>query len=217
MIQLKHIYKTYHADKHVLRDLNFEPKTSDFYIVTGPSGSGKTTLFKILSLLTTPTSGDVLFNNKSILSMSQSGKSILRQKIGIVFQDFKLIEDMTLLENMILPLIIQKKSESEIKSKIDFYSDVLDIKDILSEYPQFVSGGQQQRVAVARALINDPKLILADEPTGNLDYSNSEIILNLLQEKAKAGASIILSTHDENILKKRLGFYMQLHDGRLKA
>ena len=114
--------------------------------------------------------------------MSQSGKSILRQKIGIVFQDFKLIEDMTLLENMILPLIIQKKSESEIKSKIDFYSDVLDIKDILSEYPQFVSGGQQQRVAVARALASRPKFILADEPTANLDSKSAETLLEIMEK-----------------------------------
>lgn len=216
MVQLKHIYKTYHSDKHVLRDLNFEPQKSQFYVVSGPSGSGKTTLFKILSLLSTPTSGEIYINGKNIKSYSYGDQAKYRQGVGIIFQDYKLIEDINLYENMVLPLRIQKKSDKEIHQKAAYYSEVLDLKEILSEFPQYVSGGQQQRVAVARALINDPSLILADEPTGNLDTANTQIILNLLQQKSRSGASVVLATHDENIIKSQLGTSMRLAEGQLQ-
>lgn len=216
MVQLKHIYKTYHSDKHVLRDLNFEPQKSQFYVVSGPSGSGKTTLFKILSLLSTPTSGEIYINGKNIKSYSYGDQAKYRQGVGIIFQDYKLIEDINLYENMVLPLRIQKKSDKEIHQKAAYYSEVLDLKEILSEFPQYVSGGQQQRVAVARALINDPSLILADEPTGNLDTANTQIILNLLQQKSRSGAAVVLATHDENIIKSQLGTSLRLAEGQLR-
>ncbi len=216
MVQLKHIYKTYHSDKHVLRDLNFEPQKSQFYVVSGPSGSGKTTLFKILSLLSTPTSGEIYINGKNIKSYSYGDQAKYRQGVGIIFQDYKLIEDINLYENMVLPLRIQKKSDKEIHQKAAYYSEVLDLKEILSEFPQYVSGGQQQRVAVARALINDPSLILADEPTGNLDTANTQIILNLLQQKSRSGAAVVLATHDENIIKSQLGTSLRLAEGQLQ-
>ena len=216
MVQLKHIYKTYHSDKHVLRDLNFEPQKSQFYVVSGPSGSGKTTLFKILSLLSTPTSGEIYIKGKNIKAYSYGDQAKYRQGVGIIFQDYKLIEDINLYENMVLPLRIQKKSDKEIHQKALYYSEVLGLKDILEEFPQFVSGGQQQRVAVARALINDPSLILADEPTGNLDTANTQIILNLLQQKSRSGASVVLATHDENIIKSQLGTSLRLAEGQLQ-
>ena len=216
MVQLKHIYKTYHSDKHVLRDLSFEPKPSQFYVVSGPSGSGKTTLFKILSLLSTPTSGEIFISGKNVKSFSHVDQAKYRQCVGIIFQDNKLIEDINLYENMVLPLRIQKKSDREIHQKAAYYSEVLDLKEILAEFPQYVSGGQQQRVAVARALINDPSLILADEPTGNLDTANTQIILNLLQQKVRSGASVVLATHDENIIKSSMGTSLRLTEGQLQ-
>lgn len=203
MIDLSHVYKTYCNSIHALRNVSLKIKKGEFIFVTGASGSGKTTLFKMLSGLDRITSGSIFINNFDLNQITQSERALYRQKIGIVFQDFKLIKSKSVLENIMLPLIItgvekQKAMGVTLKSLQD-----VSLSNKADSYPDFLSGGEQQRVAIARALVHKPDILIADEPTGNLDPEMAEKIMDLFEQANKSGITVIVATHDHEMIRRR--------------
>lgn len=183
---------------HALNGLDLKIEDGEFVGVMGPSGSGKTTLLNLLSGIDKPTSGTIEISGKNIISMSNDELSIFRrQKLGFVFQDFNLIDSLTIKENVMLPLILDKRSASEMESKADSIMSLFDIAAIAAKYPYNVSGGQQQRAAVSRAIINDPAIVFADEPTGNLDSKSSNSVMKCLGKMNDENkTTILMVTHD---------------------
>ena len=197
---LKKIYTTRFGGNKVqaLNNVNFSVEKGEFVAIMGESGSGKTTLLNILATLDKPTSGDVLLDGKSLGHLSDKEISTFRRKnLGFVFQDFNLLDTLTISENIALALTINKVPAGEIDGRVREMAGKLNIMDILDKYPYQVSGGQKQRCACARAIINQPKLILADEPTGALDSHSSQMLLSTIQSiNEDLGATILMVTHD---------------------
>ena len=195
---LKKIYTTRFGGNpvHALSNVSFSVEKGEYVAIMGESGSGKTTLLNILASLDKPTNGEVLLNEKNIVTISERDISAFRRdNLGFVFQDFNLLDTFSVKDNIFLPLVLAGKSHSEIENKIKPISDKLEISDILNKYPYEISGGQKQRTAVARALITDPQIILADEPTGSLDSRASDGVLKLFNEINDDGQTIIMVTH----------------------
>lgn len=193
-----------------LKGVNIEVNEGDFLGIMGPSGSGKTTFLNMISTIDNPTKGKVLINGKNIASMGEIAISKFRyENIGFIFQEFNLIDTITIGENIAIPLTLSDLKQSEIKEKVLEVAKKLDIEDLINKYAIECSGGQRQRAAVARALVNNPSLIVADEPTGNLDTKNSHDLLKLLKElNENENITIIMVTHDAMIASytKRLVF-----------
>ena len=193
---LKKIYTTEEVETSALDNINFEVKPGEFVSIMGPSGCGKSTLLNIIGMLDNPSEGEYYFLDQEISKYSERQRSQLRKhNIGFVFQSFNLIDELTVFENVELPLLYQKVSPSASKRKVTEVLERMQIMHRKSHFPQQLSGGQQQRVAVARALVGNPKLILADEPTGNLDSTHGEEVMNLLSGLNEAGTTIIMVTH----------------------
>ncbi|HEY0898332.1 MAG TPA: ABC transporter ATP-binding protein, partial [Sphingobacteriaceae bacterium] len=179
--------------------LSFEVKEGEFVAIMGPSGCGKSTLLNILGLLDDPDGGSFVFNGQEIAHFSEGKRAELRKRnIGFVFQSFNLIDELTVFENVELPLIYLGMKASERKEKVEDVLKKMQVMHRRNHFPQQLSGGQQQRVAVARAVVNNPRLILADEPTGNLDSSNGNEVMQLLTELNDQGTTIIMVTHSEH-------------------
>lgn len=201
-----------------LDNINFEVNEGDFIGIMGPSGSGKTTLLNMISTIDIPTSGQVVINGSNVISMPERELSKFRyENIGFIFQEFNLINTITMAENIAIPLSLSNKlSKKEIREKAIDMAKRIGIEDIVDKYPNECSGGQRQRVAIARALANNPSLIVADEPTGNLDSKNSHDLLKLLKElNENENKTIVLVTHDSMIASytKSLVF---LRDGKIE-
>lgn len=216
MINLNHVYKTYQAERHILRDINLNLTNPNIHMISGLSGAGKTTLFKLLIGQEKPTSGEIEVLGKKINGLSSSEFSFYRQQIGIVFQDYKLMKDETVFENLALPLKILNYSSLEIEKRITELAENIGLGAYLDEYPQHLSGGEQQRIAIGRALIHDPKIIFADEPTGNLDPETSQKIFTLFQHAKSKGALVLIVTHDDGLIKQTSGDNFLLKYGELK-
>ncbi|MCX8031581.1 MAG: ABC transporter ATP-binding protein [Thermodesulfovibrionales bacterium] len=185
---------------NVLRGIDLKIKKGEFIAIMGPSGSGKTTLMNILGCLDTPTSGSYLLSGKEVANLSDDQLSIIRNEhIGFIFQSFFLLPYATVLENVLLPTLYIEKDSKDFKKRAKEILALVGLEDKIKYKPNQLSGGQQQRVAIARALINDPDLLLADEPTGQLDSKTSTEIMNLLTNMNKKGKTIIVITHDLNI------------------
>jgi putative ABC transport system ATP-binding protein len=196
---LEKIYRTENIETVALNKLSMEVKEGEFVAVMGPSGCGKSTLLNVLGLLDDANSGSFLFNGIEVAKFNESKRADLRKRnIGFVFQSFNLIDELTVYENVELPLIYTGIKSSERKKKVEFVLDKMQIMHRRGHYPQQLSGGQQQRVAVARAVVNNPKLILADEPTGNLDSNNGNEVMELLTQLNEQGATIVMVTHSEH-------------------
>ena len=194
--KLTKVYRTDEVESTALNEVSFGIKEGEFVSVMGPSGCGKSTLLNILGMLDKPEGGSYQFDGTEISQLNEKGRaSIRKENIGFIFQNFNLIDELTVFENIELPLIYNKISRSERKKKVNDLIDKIGIPHRSSHFPQQLSGGQQQRVAVARALITNPHLILADEPTGNLDSSNGNEVMELLCELNEAGTTIIMVTH----------------------
>jgi putative ABC transport system ATP-binding protein len=194
--KLTKIYRTDEVESTALNEVSFEINGGEFVSVMGPSGCGKSTLLNILGMLDKPESGSYEFQGTEVSHLNEKGRSSIRKKnIGFVFQNFNLIDELTVFENIELPLIYNKVSSSERKTRVNAIIDKMGISHRSSHFPQQLSGGQQQRVAVARALITKPPLILADEPTGNLDSSHGNEVMELLCELNEAGTTIVMVTH----------------------
>jgi putative ABC transport system ATP-binding protein len=205
VIETKNIKKCYGQEGKceitVLNDINIHVERGSFVSIMGPSGSGKTTLLDILGCLLKPTEGDVYLDGKKINDLSDDELALIRRgKIGFVFQQYNLIQSFTALENVEMPMRIAGKSRWEAEDKAKRLLNLVGLDDRMTHKPSELSGGQQQRVAIARSLINDPKIILGDEPTGNLDTKTGEIILNLLKKLNKEeGYTMVVVTHDPSV------------------
>ncbi|WP_172278027.1 ABC transporter ATP-binding protein [Chryseobacterium sp. LAM-KRS1] len=193
---LSKIYISEDVQTHALNKVSLGIKEGEFLAVMGPSGCGKSTFLNILGLLDSASAGSYQFSGVEMVGLSEKGKSDVRKKnIGFIFQNFNLIDELTVYENIELPLIYNGVSYSERKKKVEEIMEKINISHRAKHYPQQLSGGQQQRAAVARALVTKPKLILADEPTGNLDSSNGNEVMNLLAELHREGSTIVMVTH----------------------
>ncbi|WP_166964314.1 ABC transporter ATP-binding protein [Yeosuana marina] len=199
MIKLKNltkVYRTEELESTALNQISFEINQGEFVSIMGPSGCGKSTLLNILGMLDKPESGSYEFLGKEIAQYNEKQRSEIRKKnIGFIFQNFNLIDELTVFENIELPLIYNKINSSERKKRVDEIIQKIGISHRSNHYPQQLSGGQQQRVAVARALVTNPSLILADEPTGNLDTSHGNEVMDLLCKLNESGTTIVMVTH----------------------
>lgn len=216
IITIKKIVKSYGMGEgivHALDGVNLEIAAGELVAVVGASGSGKSTLLHMIGGMDSPTAGSVFFNGKDISKYSKKQKAKYRcENVGIVFQNFKLIEELNVRENIIMPVLIARKKVDE-----DYYNalvEMLGVSERQSHLPSELSGGQKQRVAIARALINKPELLLADEPTGNLDKKNSEEIMQIFLDIHKQGKTIVLVTHDREIAE-RCQRQIEMSDGKI--
>ncbi len=201
MVKIDHLVKAFRTEEvetRALNDVSFEVAQGEFVAIMGPSGCGKSTLLNILGLLDNPTSGSYLLSGKEVGSLKEKDRTMVRKgSIGFVFQSFNLIDELTVYENVELPLLYLGMKASERKQKVTGILQRMDISHRAGHFPQQLSGGQQQRVAIARAVVSNPKMILADEPTGNLDSKNGLEVMNLLTELNKEGTTIMMVTHSK--------------------
>jgi putative ABC transport system ATP-binding protein len=201
LIHLDGVTKVFYTDEvetHALSGVHLEIKNGEFLSIAGPSGCGKSTLLSILGLLDSPTEGDYRINSSAVANLSLADRTRIRNReIGFVFQAFNLIGDLTVYENVELPLTYRSMGAPERKKRVAEVLERVGMAHRMKHYPAQLSGGQQQRVAVARALVGQPSILLADEPTGNLDSKNSEAVIELLQQLHREGATICMVTHDQ--------------------
>ena len=196
---IKKVFRTEEVETWALREVNLEVKEGEFVAIMGPSGCGKSTLLNILGLLDTPTNGSYMLNGKDVSKLKESERTDIRKGvIGFVFQSFNLIDELNVFENIELPLLYMGTSAKERRKRIEAVMDRMAISHRRKHYPGQLSGGQQQRVAIARAVLPNPKIILADEPTGNLDSKNGKEVMQLLSELHKEGTTIIMVTHSQH-------------------
>ena len=204
LLEINHLEKVYRTRfskevTHALQDVDFKVDKGEFIAIMGESGSGKTTLLNILATLDKPTSGSVILDGKDITNIKEKDLASFRLKnLGFVFQDFNLLDTLNVRDNIFLPLVLDRKSYQEMESRLVNVAQKLRIVELLNKRPFELSGGQQQRVSIARALITQPQIILADEPTAALDYRNSEDLLNLFEEINLDGQTILMVTHSAN-------------------
>ncbi|MDI9341521.1 MAG: ABC transporter ATP-binding protein [Sediminibacterium sp.] len=197
--QLEKIYRTDEIETIALNNVSFEIKEGEFVAIMGPSGCGKSTLMNIIGLLDQMNKGSYLLNGTEVNGLSERKRADLRKEnIGFVFQNFNLIDELTVFENIELPLLYTAANSNERKQMVEHVLEKVQIAHRRNHYPQQLSGGQQQRVAVARAVVNSPKLILADEPTGNLDSRNGGDVMELLSQLNDNGTTVIMVTHSEH-------------------
>jgi putative ABC transport system ATP-binding protein len=200
LIRMRGITKVFHTDEmetHALADVSLEIRQGEYVAISGPSGCGKTTLLSILGLLDTANGGEYMLAGESVASLGPADRARVRnRKIGFIFQAFNLIGDLTVFENIELPLTYRDMDASERKQRVTQALDRVGMSHRAKHFPAQLSGGQQQRVAVARAVAGDPAILLADEPTGNLDSANGEAVMELLRELHRNGATICMVTHD---------------------
>lgn len=215
MIEFKHVYKTYGADRHTLRDISFNINKGEFVFLTGPSGAGKTTLFKLISAYEKISSGEVFVLGHSLAKLKKGQIPFLRRKIGFVLQNYKLLKNKTVFENVELPLIILDVPKEERLKRVSEMLKQVGLEAVKDQHPDYLSGGEQQRVAIARALIHEPEIIIADEPTGNLDPELSKIILNLFFEFSKKGVTFLVATHDYRLIDKKKCRLLRVDNGQL--
>jgi putative ABC transport system ATP-binding protein len=195
---LTKIFRTEEVETTALNKVTLNVKEGEYVAVMGPSGCGKSTLLNILGLLDNPTSGSYIFNGTEVANLKERDRTIFRKgNIGFVFQSFNLIDELNVYENVELPLIYLKMKSGDRKKSVEDVLERMKISHRAKHFPQQLSGGQQQRVAIARAVVANPKLILADEPTGNLDSKNGIEVINLLTELNKEGTTIIMVTHSD--------------------
>jgi len=213
--ELTKIFRTDEVETTALNKVNLNIQNGDFVAVMGPSGCGKSTLLNIVGLLDNPTDGELYFDGLEVSKYKERQRTNMRRgNIGFVFQSFNLIDELTVYENVELPLLYMKVSGSERKRKVNEVLDRMKIAHRKKHFPQQLSGGQQQRVAISRAVVTHPKLILADEPTGNLDSANGEEVMNLLTELNKDGTTIVIVTHSPSDAEKAHRI-VQLFDGHI--
>ena len=215
MLKFENVGMRYGNSDEVLKDLNFHLEAGSFHFLTGPSGAGKTSLLKLLYLAHKPSRGLINFSGKDIAMQSRKDLPKIRRRIGIVFQDFRLFDHMTAFENVALPLKIHGAKDEQIKDHVQELLAWVGLEDKYNVLPSTLSGGEQQRVAIARALINKPDLLLADEPTGNIDPEMGRKIMHLFVELNKLGTTTVLATHDQNFVKTMGAPVLRLEKGRV--
>ncbi len=202
MIQLENVSKAYQQGIPALNDVNLHIEEGEFVFIMGSSGSGKSTLIKLLLKELDPTSGKITINGQNLSKISHKKIPNFRRNIGVVFQNFRLLQDRNVYENVAFALKVVEATNREIKQKVPMVLSVVGLAAKYKSLPCQLSGGEQQRVAIARALVNEPKILLADEPTGNLDSANAWEIMRLLEEINEKGTTVVVVTHNSEIVKK---------------
>lgn len=215
MIQLLNVSKIYPGGVQALANLTVSIKRGEFVFLVGPSGAGKTTFMRLLTREELPSRGQVLVAGKNVARLSRREIPFFRRNIGVIFQDFRLLENRTVYENVAFALEVLEKPTAEIKKRVPEALEMVGLKDKVKAFPCQLSGGEQQRVAIARAIVNNPALIIADEPTGNLDPRTAQEIIRLLAEINARGTTVVVATHNReivNALRKRV---IALEKGRI--
>jgi cell division transport system ATP-binding protein len=215
MIKFNKVTKIYPPNTAVLQDISFEIGEGEFLSIVGKSGAGKTTLIRLILGLEEPTYGEIYFKGKNIQNADQSEIQDIRRSVGGIFQDYRLLPAKTVYENVAYIMEVEGKSNGEIQKEVPRILELIGLSEKINNFPKELSGGEQQRLAVARALVNHPKIIIADEPTGNLDPYNSYEVIFLLKKINKAGTTVILSTHDREIVNKLEKRVITLVDGKI--
>lgn len=213
MIRFENVHKTYKSGSDALRGVSFKINDGDFVFVIGKSGSGKSTLIKLITREEKPSDGYVLMDRFPISKMQSALVPVLRRHIGMIFQDFRLIESKTVFENVAFAGEIIGMPPKKLSQMVEIVLGVVDLRHKAQAMPLELSGGEQQRVAIARAMVNDPKLIVADEPTGNLDPQTSESIMALLEEINRNGTTVVICTHDSNLVDRMKKRVIEIEDG----
>jgi len=215
IIRMFHVHKNYGAKK-ALANITLDIKKNELLFISGPSGAGKTTLLKLLYLGEKVSEGQVLIEGINLSRISYDRIPFLRRKFGIIFQDYKLIPTKTVFDNVAIVLEATGKKQRFIEKKVKSILRTVGMEETLHSLPPSLSGGEQQRIAVARAVAGDPKIILADEPTGNLDEVSADIILDLLKRFHTRGATVIIATHDKELIRKTGGRVIHLNQGYMQ-
>ena len=215
MIRLDNVTKVYGADTVAVRDVSFDIAKGDFVFLVGPSGSGKSTLLRLMSRQERPERGDVWIAGKNVNEMPDSRVPYLRRSMGNVFQDYKLLSNKTVFENVAFALEVIGKPRHVINQQVPAVLDLVGLADKADRFPDQLSGGEQQRVSIARAFVNRPLIMLADEPTGNLDPATGEGIMQLLEAINRSGTTVVMATHDHRIVNLMRNRVIQLDRGVL--
>lgn len=215
LIQLRRVSKTYPNGSSALSGISFDVKRGDFLFITGPSGSGKSTLLKLLYGAEQPSEGEVLVDRQNPARLRGNQLAFLRRRIGIVFQDYKLIPRRTVAENVSFVLWAQGYSRPEIQRRLQPALKMVGLVHKADCFPEELSGGEQQRVSIARAIVGTPPIVLADEPTGNLDSENSLQVIKILRKLNQIGITVLVTTHDENLIRQANSPVVQIRNGRL--
>ena len=203
MINFSHVYKTFRGEVHALRDVNFKIQKGEFVFLTGHSGAGKTTLFNLLAGFDRPSSGTITIADYNIHELTAEQTPLFRRKVGVVFQDFKLLNNRTVSENIILPLEIIGASQEMMTEKKTQMLVALGLSEKEFCYPDQLSGGEKQRLAIGRALISQPDVIIADEPTGNLDTNLSREVMRVFEQCNVLGTTVFIATHDQQLVQEQ--------------
>lgn len=215
MIRFHHVYKTYPGPVHALRDISFEVGKGELVFVCGSSGAGKSTLFRLICAFDRPQSGTINIGHFNLNTLSASQIPYHRRRLGVVFQDFKLLKDRSVFENVALPLQILGESKTQVRRKVDEALEQVSLRFREDSLPDQLSGGEQQRIAIARALIHRPNLLIADEPTGNLDRELSMEIMNLFKQANAQGTTVLIATHDLSLIDSSKYRVLKLKTGSL--
>ena len=216
LITLQDVSVTYPTGTHALQQINLQVGKGEFVAVMGPSGSGKTTLLNCISCYIPADSGEITLGNRQLAKLDETALASVRNKqLGFVFQDFRLIPSMTVYENIAFVLRVIDAPTSYIKKRVAYVIDLVGLQDKAKNYPNELSGGEMQRVAIARALVNDPQLIIADEPTGNIDPELSYEIVDLLREINECGTTILMVTHEHSLVRYFGGRIITIQQGRI--
>jgi len=215
MIFFNNVSKIYFSNNFVLKDINLKINQGEFISIVGQSGAGKTTLLKLLTGEEKPTRGKIFLDDWDINFIKSTQLPILRQKIGVIFQDFKLLEKRTIFENVSFALEVIDKENKEIENLVPQLLEIVGLSDKSANYPNELSGGEKQRVSIARALVHKPKILLADEPTGNLDMINGWDIIQLLLKINQYGTTVILATHNREIINSLNKRVITIDGGRI--
>ncbi len=217
MIRFEHVGLRYGIGPEVLSDINFTLEPGTFHFLTGPSGAGKTSLLRLMYLGRRPTRGLINMFGQNVNGLSREQMAPLRQRIGMVFQNFRLLPHLSAFDNVALPLRIQGKTEKETKDNVDELLQWVGLGDHMHSIPSTLSGGQQQRIAIARAVIARPKLLLADEPTGNLDDEIGFRLMSLFEQLNRMGTTIVIATHNNQLMDRFHHLRLVLEGGHLKT
>ncbi len=217
MIEFMHAYKVYQGavPVHALKNINLTIDKGEFVFLTGPSGSGKTTLFRLLSAYDRPSSGSIKVLNFSLNDLNAVQVPTFRRHIGVIYQDFRLLKRRTVFENVALPLEVRGDRPRQIREQVEKIIDQVGLFHKRDDYPDHLSGGEQQRVAIARALVHKPGVLIADEPTGNLDPHLAKEIISLLDKVNAQGTTVFIATHDHELVKAYSRRTIQIADGQI--